>query len=60
MKHEEPHLLILMGPFVDEKHKKIESGNVKIADCYLQYEDLFQMLMNAVGTCIHVLTRKII
>ena len=60
VKREEPHVLILMGPFVDERHKTIESGNVKLHDYCLQYSDLFKSLLTAINSAVNGTHTKVL
>lgn len=37
-----------MGPFLDERHKVIENGNIELQGYSYQYDDLFKYLMSAI------------
>lgn len=41
-------MLILMGPFLDERHACVESGHIDIDSNSFQYDDFFRYLMAAV------------
>lgn len=54
VRKEEPHLLVLMGPFIDERHKIVESGNLKVETYDLQYSDLFASMVTAIESALSV------
>ena len=49
-----PHLLFLLGPFVDINNSIIQSGIIKINDQYVDYEELFQTFMQLIWTSLEV------
>ena len=40
-RNERPHVLILMGPFIDSEHKAFENGSVLYDDMYMSFMDIF-------------------
>ena len=52
---EEPHAILMMGPFVDMKHKDIESGELFYSTPgdsnleYVSHEELFADIMQTVA-----------
>ena len=49
-----PHVLILMGPFVDGMNEDVKDGNISFRNStgdfeFLDYEDIFTKIMEYIG-----------
>ena len=54
VKEEQPHLLILLGPFVDERNKIVEKGALTVERHNLTYDHLFELLLIAITEAVQV------
>ena len=54
MRQEQPHLLVLLGPFIDIGNSDVQSGDIfyeeaKTGTIFLEYETLFHEIMNLIA-----------
>jgi len=59
VKKEEPHVLILLGPFIDEKHKMVQDGSLQLLDHYLEYSELFESCVSAIHSFVKGLKTRV-